>query len=70
MKIKMTSSLLLLLLGGCADSTTYLKNEKTGEIVKCGGLHAVTIAEWAIQKREAQCIDDYKERGFVRVASP
>lgn len=62
--------LLFLCLGGCADSTTYLKNQKTGEVVKCGGMHAVTIAEWAIQKREAQCIEDYKEQGFVRVASP
>ena len=58
----------LLILGGCTDSTTFLKNEKTGEVVKCGGFHTVTLAEGAIQKREAQCIQDYKERGFVRVS--
>ena len=61
---------LLLIVSGCADSTTYLKNEKTGEVVKCGGFHAVTLVEGAVQKREAQCIQDYKERGFVRVAGP
>jgi hypothetical protein len=61
---------LFLVLNGCADSTTYLKNEKTGEVVKCGGFHAVTVAEGAIQRREAQCIQDYKERGFVRVPGP
>ena len=61
---------LLFILSGCTDSTTYLKNEKTGEVVKCGGVHAVTLAESAIQRREAQCIRDYKERGFVRVAGP
>jgi hypothetical protein len=61
---------LLLLVSGCADSTTYLKNEKTGEAVKCGGVHAVTLAESAIQQREAQCIQDYKERGFVRIPGP
>ncbi len=61
---------LLLVLAGCANSTTYLKNEKTGEVVKCGSTHAVTLAESAIQRREAQCIQDYKERGFVRVAGP
>jgi hypothetical protein len=61
---------LLLMLAGCADSTTYLKNEKSGEIVKCGGVHPVTVAESAIQQREAQCIQDYKERGFVRVSGP
>lgn len=61
--------ILCLALAGCADSTTYLKNEKTGEIVKCGGTHAVTLAEYAVQKREAQCIQDYKEQGYVRVPS-
>jgi len=61
---------LLFLLSGCADSTVYLKNEKSGEVVKCGGPHAVTLAESAIQQREAQCIQDYKERGFVRVSGP
>lgn len=61
---------MFLLVSGCADSTTYLKNQQTGEIVRCGGMHAVTLAESAIQRREAQCIQDYKERGFVRVASP
>lgn len=53
----------------CTDSTTYLKNEKTGQIVTCGDSHAVTIAEYAVQKREAQCIEDYKSQGFVRVPS-
>ena len=61
---------LLLIVSGCADSTTYLKNEKTGEVVKCGGPHAITLREDAIQRREAQCIQDYKERGFVRVPGP
>jgi|GEM_PF-3675518 len=55
---------------GCANSKTYLKSPKTGEVVKCGSVHAVTLAEWAVQKREAQCITDYKEQGFVRVAGP
>jgi uncharacterized RmlC-like cupin family protein len=26
-----------LAISACANSTTYLKNEKTGAIVKCGG---------------------------------
>ena len=46
----------VLFLSGCADSTTYLKNEKTGEVVKCGGFHAVTFAESAIQQREVGAI--------------
>lgn len=58
-----------LLLTACADSTTYLKNEKTGQVVTCGSTHPVTIMEFAIEKREAQCIEDYKQQGFVRVPS-
>jgi hypothetical protein len=61
---------LLLLLVGCTNSTTYMKNEKTGEVVTCGGTHPITLVEGAVQKREAQCIQDYKERGFVRVSGP
>jgi hypothetical protein len=55
---------------GCANSRTYLKNPATGDVVKCGSLHPVTLAEWAVQNREAQCIKDYKEQGYVRVAGP
>lgn len=58
------------LLCACTDSTTYLKNEKTGQVVKCGGTHAVTIVESAVQRREALCIEDYKSQGFVRVPGP
>jgi len=67
---RLLAGAVIVLAAGCTDSTTYLKNDKTGEVVKCGGLHAVTLAEWAIQKREAQCIQDYKERGYVRVPGP
>lgn len=54
----------------CANSRTYLKNPATGEVVKCGSVHPVTLAEWAVQNREAQCISDFKEQGFVRVSGP
>lgn len=59
----------LLVLFGCTDSSIYLKNERTGEIVKCGGRHAVTLIEGAVATRESQCIQDYKEQGYVRVPS-
>ena len=63
-------ALLLAALAGCTNSTTYLKNLKSGEVVTCGGQHAITVVESAVQKREAQCIQDYKDRGFVRVSGP
>ena len=65
-----TAICVLVALMGCANSRTYLKNPATGEVVKCGSLHPVTLAEWAVQNREAQCIKDYKEQGYVRVAGP
>lgn len=58
-----------LLLAACTDSTTYLKNEKTGQIVTCGNRHPLSLTESAIQAREAQCIEDYKQQGYVRVPS-
>ena len=70
----MRATIVLLSLAGvcasCTDSTTYLKSEKTGQVVKCGGSHPLTLAEGAVQKREAQCIQDYKDQGFVRVPGP
>lgn len=59
-----------LLLVGCTNSTTYLKNPKNGEIVTCGGEHPITVMEFAVKDREAKCIDDYKEQGFIRVPGP
>lgn len=61
---------LFLLLAGCTDSTVYLKNEKTGEVVKCGSVHELSYTEAAFQRRDAQCIQDYKEQGFVRIPDP
>jgi hypothetical protein len=56
-------------LAACTDSTTYLKNEKTGQVVTCGGQHPVTLVESAVQKREQECIEDYKAQGYIRVPS-
>ena len=56
----------VLFLSGCADSTTYLKNEKTGEVVKCGGFHAVTFAESAIQQREVGAIWSWRSIASAR----
>lgn len=68
---RMTAAAIVVALAACANSRTYLKNPSTGEVVKCGSVHPVTLfAEGAVQRREAQCITDYKEQGFVRVAGP
>lgn len=61
---------LLLLLSGCIDSTVYLKNPHTGEIVQCGSLHGTSWFESNVEEREFKCINDYKEQGFRRVPHP
>jgi hypothetical protein len=60
----------VLALGACTDSKSYMKNPTTGEVVTCGGRHPYTVVESAVQRREAQCIQDYKEQGFVRIPGP
>jgi hypothetical protein len=35
---------LLFILSGCADGSTYMKNEKTAGVVECGGYQPVTLA--------------------------
>ncbi len=61
---------LCLLLGGCIDSTVYLKNPQTGAVVKCGSLHGTSWFENNVEDRETQCINDYKEQGYLRVPKP
>jgi hypothetical protein len=62
--------LIPLVLAGCADSTTYFKNMRTGEVVKCGSTHRMTLAEDEVERSDAQCIQDYKDQGFIRVPGP
>jgi hypothetical protein len=57
------------LAAGCINNRVYLKNQSTGEVVKCGASHVPLVALMA-QSDEAKCVDDYKEQGFVRVAHP
>lgn len=61
---------LIVSLAGCTTESIYMKNPQTGAVVKCGTPHANTLAEPAVQAREAQCIQDYKEQGYVRVPGP
>lgn len=66
----MRTLLVLALLGlaGCTDAIN-LRNPVTGQTVQCGPYY--TGLDGGIGKgipaREAQCIADYKEQGFIRV---
>jgi hypothetical protein len=52
-------------LAGCMDSVA-MRNPNTGEMTKCGPYFGNAYANAA---REAQCVRDYKEQGFVRAAN-
>lgn len=56
---------LVILIAGCTQ-TVYMKNQKTSEVVECGPYQAGGIPALAGAMREAQCIRDYKEQGYVR----
>lgn len=60
-------SLFAIILAGCA--AVYLKHPVTGEAVTCGP-YPQGISSWASARREAKCVDDFKEQGYLRVPSP
>lgn len=59
---------LALLAALAACSTVEMRHPATGQVVKCGpyskGANSAGDA-----MREAQCINDFKEQGYVRVAN-
>lgn len=64
-------SLLCLALAGCATPAVMLKNDQTGQIARCGGGSAGSLAGglmgYTIEKNsDAACIGDYEARGFRR----
>jgi len=66
---KTTLLISLLCLTACATPTTVLKNDKTGEVVTCGGGTAGSIAGgmvgYSIQKsNDKECVEEYKSKGY------
>lgn len=73
MKRKTTILSVVLLLTGCTTDLIYLKNKETGQTVTCGGKFVGLDKDFKIEgiaAQESQCINDYKEQGFVRVPGP
>ena len=64
--------LLPLLFTGCTDMV-YMKNPQTGQMAECGPYWigtATSIKLDSISRMETQCINDYKEQGYVRNPGP
>ena len=63
---------LVLLLIGCSLTTpVYLAHPQTGATVQCGPYSAAGVGRaLAASQHETQCIQDWKEQGYVRVSTP
>jgi uncharacterized lipoprotein YajG len=55
------------LLAGCEQTEPVLMRDPSGRVVQCGPYDNRAMISAAFAFREAQCIQDYKEQGFVRV---
>ena len=57
---------------GCATPKTMLRNETTGQVVRCGGDRSGAmmggLVGYSLQKDDAsKCVRDYEAEGFKRV---
>lgn len=60
-----------LLLAACSTETIYMKNPTTGQTATCGG-HPLAFPIYATvaSSHDQECVQDYKEQGYVRVPGP
>lgn len=63
---------LTLMATGCTTPATMLKNDATGQVMRCGGDTTASIAGgligYTIQKNsDDKCVQDYEAQGFRRI---
>jgi uncharacterized membrane protein YeaQ/YmgE (transglycosylase-associated protein family) len=71
MKHKLCLALVLASLAGCATPVVMLKNDQTGQVARCGGGTAGSVAGgligYSIEKdSDANCVRDFEAKGFRR----
>jgi hypothetical protein len=71
MRVLLLTAFLLSSLTACTTETIYMKNQATGETVTCGG-HPLAFPIYATvaAAHDHDCVQDYKDQGYVRVSSP
>ena len=72
--VKMTRVIalaLLTVLAACTTETIYMKNRATGETAICGA-HSMAFPIYATiaATHDQECVQNYKDQGFVRTAAP
>lgn len=70
--MKYLSVLILAVLSACTTPKSVLRNDKTGQVVTCGGSATGSLVGgvigYHIQKsNDADCVADYMGEGFKRV---
>jgi hypothetical protein len=62
---------LLVTPAACTTDTVYLRNPTTGETATCGG-HPLAFPIYATvaSTHDQECVQDYKDQGFVRYKGP
>ena len=71
MKHKLCLPLVLASLAGCTTPVVMLKNDQTGQVARCGGGTAGSVAGgligYSIEKdSDANCVRDFEAKGFRR----
>lgn len=61
----------LVALGACTTEAIYMKNRATGETAICGA-HSMAFPIYATiaATHDQECVQNYKDQGFLRVATP
>lgn len=54
-------------LAACSTAPIRLQHPETKQTVQCGPYPAVGTGAIATGQREAQCINDFKQQGYVRL---
>lgn len=62
---------LLILPSACTTETIYMKNPSTGALATCGA-HPLAFPIYATiaATHDHDCVQDYKEQGYIRVEAP
>lgn len=68
--MKFLSFTFILLMTACTTPQTVLKNDKTGQVARCGGNVAYAgILYPFMRAADNDCVADYKSQGFGTIKS-
>ena len=69
--IRLGLLLVPLILASCTTEAIYMRDPKTGQTATCGA-HPLAFPIYATiaASHDQECVQDYKEQGYVRVPAP